>query len=92
MRPEPGHKGTLPEPAGIRAYSFLFPTSASILQSPVMDAALKLLLALDPSEILRAQGMTPVSWQRDFLLSETKQVQLLCCRGAGQSGCSCPST
>src|SRR5262245_14207629 len=49
--------------------------------SPFSAAA----LALDPSLILRAQGLAPDPWQRDFLLCEDRSVMLLCCRGAGKS-------
>src|SRR3954454_23967631 len=49
--------------------------------SPFSAAA----LALDPSLILRAQGLSPDAWQRDFLLCEDRSVMLFCCRGAGKS-------
>jgi hypothetical protein len=41
--------------------------------------------ALDPSLILRLQGMTPDPWQQRFLLAGDRQMLLLCCRGAGKS-------
>ncbi|MGL4553966.1 MAG: terminase large subunit domain-containing protein [Gemmataceae bacterium] len=42
-------------------------------------------LALDPSGILRAQGIEPDAWQREFLLCEDRHIALCCCRGAGKS-------
>lgn len=42
-------------------------------------------LALDPAEILRAQGMMPDPWQREFLLCDEQSIMLLCSRGAGKS-------
>lgn len=52
-----------------------------------MSAALDTLaLALDPSRILAAQGMTPDPWQRRFLLSENPRT-LLCCSHS-RSGCN----
>jgi hypothetical protein len=50
-----------------------------------MDPALSLALALDPSLILRAQGLDPDPWQRDFLLCADRQVLLNCCRQSGKS-------
>jgi len=50
-----------------------------------MDPARNLRLLFDPSEILRAQGMTPDPWQTQFLVCESPVIQLLCCRGAGKS-------
>jgi hypothetical protein len=44
-----------------------------------------LALALDPTRILAAQGMTPDDWQRDFLLSRARHILLCCSRGAGKS-------
>src|SRR5437764_296015 len=48
-----------------------------------MDPAAQLRLALDPSEILRAQGMHPDPWQQQFLLAEDRCIMLCCSRGAG---------
>lgn len=50
-----------------------------------MDAARQLQLALDPSQILTAQGMQPDPWQRDLLLSVHPRILLCCTRGAGKS-------
>src|SRR5262245_55319973 len=50
-----------------------------------MDLAASLKLALDPDEILRAQGITPDPWQQEFLLSNDREILLNCCRGAGKS-------
>jgi hypothetical protein len=50
-----------------------------------MDLARCLALALDPSLILRAQGLDPDPWQRDFLLCADRQVLLNCCRQSGKS-------
>jgi hypothetical protein len=50
-----------------------------------MDAARSLALALDPSQILRAQGLAPDPWQREFLLCPDRQVLLNCCRQSGKS-------
>jgi hypothetical protein len=44
-----------------------------------------LTLALDPSVILSAQGLTPDPWQRDLLLSNHRQVLLNCSRQSGKS-------
>ncbi len=44
-----------------------------------------LLLALDPAEILRAQGLTPDPWQQQLLLSNHAQVLLNCSRQSGKS-------
>ncbi len=51
----------------------------------MLDTVQALALALDPSLILRAQGMEPDAWQRDFLLCPDPRVLLLCSRGAGKS-------
>jgi hypothetical protein len=51
----------------------------------LMDAALFLALGLDPSLILRAQGLIPDLWQRQFLLGSDRQVLLNCCRQSGKS-------
>jgi hypothetical protein len=40
---------------------------------------------LDPCYVLRAQGMPPDGWQRDFLLSNDPCVLLNCSRQAGKS-------
>jgi hypothetical protein len=50
-----------------------------------MDARQLMAMALDPTLILAAQGMTVDPWQRDLLLSQDKQVLLNCCRQAGKS-------
>src|SRR5690349_6890079 len=51
-----------------------------------MDAHFRVAaLALDPSLVLRAQGLAPDPWQRDLLLREDDEVDLNCCRGAGKS-------
>jgi hypothetical protein len=50
-----------------------------------MDAAFSLALSLDPSLILRAQGLAPDPWQREFLLCADRQVLLNCCRQSGKS-------
>src|SRR5262245_5288375 len=50
-----------------------------------MNAMLQMRVMLDPSEILRVQGMEPDSWQREFLLCEDRAQMLCCCRGAGKS-------
>lgn len=50
-----------------------------------MDATTALKLALDPSTILEAQGMTPDPWQREFLLCPSRYVMLCCSRGAGKT-------
>lgn len=42
-------------------------------------------LALDPSRILAARGMPADPWQREFLLSNDRQVLLCCSRQAGKS-------
>jgi hypothetical protein len=45
----------------------------------------RLLVALDPTWILAAQGLHADPWQRDVLFSNARQVLLNCCRGAGKS-------
>ena len=50
-----------------------------------MNARQFLALTLDPSRILRAQGMEPDPWQRDLLLAEGRHLLLNCSRGAGKS-------
>jgi hypothetical protein len=42
-------------------------------------------LALDPSLILRARGLEPDPWQRDFLFAADQQVLLNCSRQSGKS-------
>jgi hypothetical protein len=44
-----------------------------------------LALALDPSLILHAGGLTPDLWQHQFLASIERQVLRNCCRQAGKS-------
>jgi hypothetical protein len=44
-----------------------------------------LALALDPSLILRARGLAPDPWQREFLLAPDRQVLLNCSRQSGKS-------
>src|SRR5262245_9698361 len=50
-----------------------------------MDPRKLLALALDPSRILAAQGMTPDPWQRDVLLCPARHILLNCSRGAGKT-------
>ncbi len=50
-----------------------------------MNARRLLALALDPSRILAAQGMTPDPWQRDVLLCPARHILLNCSRGAGKT-------
>jgi Terminase large subunit, T4likevirus-type, N-terminal len=50
-----------------------------------MNVQEQLALALDPSLILKAQGMDPDPWQRDFLLCQARFILLNCCRGAGKT-------
>jgi hypothetical protein len=50
-----------------------------------MTPTQQLALALDPALILKAQGMKPDPWQRDFLLANDRHVLLNCTRGAGKS-------
>jgi len=50
----------------------------------VKDAEI-LALALDPTRILAAQGLTPDPWQRDLLFSTAPAILLNCSRGAGKS-------
>jgi hypothetical protein len=42
-------------------------------------------LALDPSRILEARGITPDPWQRAFLLSSERHILLNCSRQSGKS-------
>jgi hypothetical protein len=42
-------------------------------------------MALDPAVILEAQGLTPDSWQKQFLVGHHRKVLLCCTRGAGKS-------
>ncbi len=46
---------------------------------------LTLALALDPTRILKAQGMQADPWQRELLFSAERQILLNCSRGAGKS-------
>jgi phage terminase large subunit len=50
-----------------------------------MDAREILALGLDPTRILRAQGITPDPWQEDLLFSNAQHILLNCSRGAGKS-------
>src|SRR5215210_825661 len=50
-----------------------------------MDTYSLFATALDPSLILRTQGMTADPWQRSLLLSREPRVLLNCSRGAGKS-------
>jgi hypothetical protein len=50
-----------------------------------MDLQRLLALALDPSLILAAQGMTPDPWQREVLLCPARHILLNCSRGAGKT-------
>lgn len=50
-----------------------------------MDAVSMLQLALDPTLILKAQGIEADPWQRALLLSTDKEVALNCSRQAGKS-------
>jgi hypothetical protein len=50
-----------------------------------MSLRSSLLLALDPTEILRAQGLDPDPWQSDLLTSSDRQVLLNCSRQSGKS-------
>jgi hypothetical protein len=50
-----------------------------------MDLRAALRLALDPVQILRAQGLEPDPWQRDLLVAAPRQVLLNCSRQAGKS-------
>jgi hypothetical protein len=50
-----------------------------------MDPRKLLALALDPSRILAAQGMTPDPWQREVLLCPARHILLNCSRGAGKT-------
>lgn len=42
-------------------------------------------LALDPADILRAQGLTPDPWQNDLLWARQPQILLNCSRQSGKS-------
>jgi Terminase large subunit, T4likevirus-type, N-terminal/Terminase RNaseH-like domain len=44
-----------------------------------------LALALDPSRILLARGLSPDPWQRELLLSGARQILLNCSRQSGKS-------
>ncbi len=45
----------------------------------------QLLLALDPSRILSAQGLVPDPWQRQLLFAPQRQILLNCSRQSGKS-------
>src|SRR5262245_56813918 len=50
-----------------------------------MEHRTHLLLGLDPSRVLRAQGLTPDRWQRQLLIAPRRQVLLNCSRQSGKS-------
>src|SRR5438128_384075 len=50
-----------------------------------MNVWQSLILELDPSKILRAQGLPPDAWQRDLLASKDRQILLNCSRQSGKS-------
>jgi hypothetical protein len=50
-----------------------------------MDHRTRLALALDPSRVLRAQGLMPDPWQRRLLLEAPRHVLLNCSRQSGKS-------
>jgi hypothetical protein len=50
-----------------------------------MKARDALLLALDPGQVLRAQGLAPDPWQQDLLMSRDREVLLNCARQSGKS-------
>src|SRR5262245_7870646 len=50
-----------------------------------MDVQQSLALALDPTLILKAQGIAADPWQRDLLFSQDRQVLLNCSRQSGKS-------
>ena len=50
-----------------------------------MNAQELLALAVDPTIILKVQGMQPDPWQSELLFSASKDILLNCCRGAGKS-------
>ncbi len=50
-----------------------------------MNSRALLALALDPSRLLAAQGMTPDPWQRELLLCPARHLLLNCSRGAGKT-------
>jgi hypothetical protein len=60
------------------------PTRARVSVGRV-DPGTLLPLALDPSQILLRQGLTPDPWERDLLLSSKRQILLNCSRQAGKS-------
>jgi hypothetical protein len=51
----------------------------------IMNLKQALVLALDPSRILLAQGLSPDPWQRAFLVACDKLVLLNCSRQSGKS-------
>src|ERR1700687_2280767 len=55
------------------------------MRESAMLARNALLLALDPGQVLLAQGLTPDPWQRDLLHSSDRQVLLNCARQSGKS-------
>jgi hypothetical protein len=50
-----------------------------------VDLHQSLALALDPSRVLIAQGLTPDPWQRELLLAPERQMLLNCSRQSGKS-------
>src|ERR1700733_2972643 len=50
-----------------------------------MEHRTLLLLGLDPSRILSAQGLTPDPWQRQLLFAPERQILLNCSRQSGKS-------
>src|SRR4051794_10823411 len=50
-----------------------------------MDLNQTLALALDPTLLLKQQGLDADPWQRDFLFCQDKRILLNCSRGAGKS-------
>src|SRR5262245_18639410 len=67
-RHRPLPQGTAPRGTGLLKPPLAI-LSASSSCPPAMNARELLAVAVDPSLILRAQGMTPDPWQRDLLLS-----------------------
>jgi hypothetical protein len=50
-----------------------------------MDHRTRLALALNPSHVLLAQGLTPDPWQRQLLLEPPRHALLNCSRQSGKS-------
>jgi len=50
-----------------------------------VNLASDLAMALDPSRLMTAAGMTPDLWQARFLRSTAMRTLMLCCRQAGKS-------